>query len=375
MVHSARAAALLQEVPDPGTLESPLPGGLATVVRFFLDFPQPLQIAGVVVAVIVAATAGVVVWKRRVPILRWLTTRPRIFYAWAAGFAVIMAVSAAGAGLWGWHYVQHDNGFCTGCHVMGPSFVRFTESEHSDLECHDCHQQPISASMRQLYLWVLERPEEIGEHSPVATEVCARCHIQEDPGETWEAIVSTQGHAVHLESDSSGLADVQCVTCHGQDVHRFVPAEETCAQSACHAVDQTRIVLGAMAGDQTSFHCVTCHEFAAPLDGDRAEALVPSLDDCGGCHEMEPLIRDFVSAEDPHEAVCGSCHNPHDQTTPAGADATCAGAGCHEAPESLTPFHLGLPAGVSDDCMRCHTAHGWVVDGDDCTACHTEPIG
>jgi hypothetical protein len=140
-------------------------------------------------------------------------------------------------------------------------------------------------------------------------------------------------------------------------------------------VEDTRIVLGDMASGETEFHCVVCHQFAAPLDGERAEALVPSIDDCGGCHEMEPLIHDFVSLTDPHDAVCGSCHNPHDQTTPAAAAETCASAGCHEMPESLTPFHRGLPDGVADDCMECHTAHTWVVDGDDCTACHTEPVG
>jgi hypothetical protein len=375
MTISTRFEAPLQEVPDPGTLESPLPRGLAAIVRFFLDFPQPLQIAGVVVGVVVAAIVARLVWKRRAPIVRWLTTRPRTVYAWAAGVASLLAVAGAGAGMWGWHYVQHDNGFCTGCHVMGPAFVRFTESEHSQLECHDCHQQPVSASMRQLYLWVLERPEEIGEHAPVATEVCARCHIQEDPGETWQAIVSTQGHAVHLESDSSALADVQCVTCHGREVHRFLPLEETCAQSGCHAEEDTRIVLGEMAGAETSFHCVVCHEFAAPLGGGAEEALVPSIHDCAGCHEMEPLVADFVPAEDPHEAVCGMCHDPHEQAVEEQAFATCSSTGCHDAPETLTPFHRGLPAGVLDDCARCHSAHTWVVDGDDCTACHTDPGG
>jgi hypothetical protein len=258
---------------------------------------------------------------------------------------------------------------------MGPSFIRFTESEHSQLECHDCHQQPVSASMRQLYLWVAERPEEIGEHAPVATEVCARCHIQDDPEETWEAIVATQGHSVHLTSDSSALAEVQCVTCHGVEVHRFAPVEATCGQSGCHAAEGTRVALGAMSGAETSFHCVTCHRFAAPLEGDsaaaRAGALMPSVDDCGGCHDMEPLVAEFASMSDPHEAVCGMCHNPHDQTLPESAFATCATAGCHEAPETLTPFHRGLDAGVVDDCSSCHSAHAWVVDGDDCGACHT----
>ena len=228
--------------------------------------------------------------------------------------------------------------------------------------------------MWQLYLWVAQRPEEIGPHAPVATEVCARCHIQEDASKTWEAIAATQGHAVHLESDSTALDDVLCVTCHAPEVHRFTPAEETCAQSGCHRVEDTQIVLGEMSGAQTTLHCVGCHQFTAPVETSAGHALVPGLDRCSGCHAMEPLIEEFASASDPHEAVCGVCHDVHAQSEPAMAFETCASAGCHESPEALTPFHRALRPGVAEDCAACHSAHDWVVDGDDCTACHTDMI-
>lgn len=370
-------ASLAQEIPAPEALESPLPGGLARVVRFFLDFPQPLQIAGVAVGAIAALAIGAIVWRRRGALVGWLKARPRLFYAWMGGLGVALALVGATAGTMGWHYVQHDNGFCTGCHVMGPAFVKFTESEHSELECHDCHQQPLTASMRQLYLWVLERPEEIGEHAPVATEVCARCHIQEDANETWEAIAATQGHDVHLTSDSSALADVQCVTCHAPELHRFAPAEATCAMSGCHVPAQTNIVLGRMAGAETSRHCLSCHQYTAPIPGATADglpagSLTPGIEACGGCHEMAPMLADFTSGSDPHQAVCGACHNPHTQATPAAAFETCTSAGCHSDPASLTPFHRGLHAGAIEQCATCHTAHGWVVDAADCRGCHTD---
>lgn len=380
MLLSMRAVVAPQEVPDPGSLESPLPGGLASVVRFFLDFPQPLQIAGVVVGVAVVAVLGYVAWRKRQPLWRWLTTRPRIVYAWAVGIVVFMVVSGAGAGAWGWHYVQHDNGFCTGCHVMGPAFVRFTQSEHSQLECHDCHRQPLTASMRQLYLWVVERPEDIGPHSRVPTEVCAECHIQRDPEDTWQNIIATQGHDLHLNGDTTALAGVQCVTCHGQDVHRFVPAEETCAQSACHDVEDTRIVLGDMAGAQTTFHCLGCHQFTAPVSEEPrvqtasaslGSPMVPNANTCGSCHQMQSLIDEFIPASDPHQAVCGMCHNPHTQSTTAAAFQTCTSGGCHADPEQLTPMHRGLPAGTVQECGTCHSPHLWVVDAADCAECHT----
>jgi hypothetical protein len=258
---------------------------------------------------------------------------------------------------------------------MGPSYIRFTESEHSQLECHDCHQQPMTASMRQLYLWVVERPEEIGEHAPVASAVCARCHITEDPEETWELISATQGHQVHLESDSTALDDVQCVTCHGREVHRFVPAEETCASAGCHTPADTRIALGNMAGAETSFHCLGCHVFTAPVQpagAPGAGGIVPAVEQCSSCHAMQPMLAEFSPETEPHDAVCGACHNPHDQAAPAAAFDTCASAGCHSDPAALTPFHRGLEHVAVENCAACHTAHGFVVDGSDCRSCHTD---
>jgi hypothetical protein len=362
-----------QEIPDPASLESPLPGGMARAVRFFMEFPQPLQIAGVVVGVGVAAAVGLIAWRRRAAIWTWLRTRPRIVYAWTAGVGAALAITGAGAGLWGYNYIQHDNGFCTGCHVMSSSFIRFTESEHSQLECHDCHQQPMTASLRQLYLWVLERPEEIGEHAPVATAVCARCHITEDPNETWELISATQGHRVHLESDSTALADIQCVTCHGQEVHRFVPTQETCATAGCHTPADTDIVLGNMAGAETAFHCLGCHIFTAPAQpagAPGADGIVPGIEQCSSCHAMAPMAAEFSPPTDPHDAMCGTCHNPHEQTEPAAAFETCTSAGCHANPEALTPLHRGLEHALQD-CGACHAAHEFVADGGDCRSCHT----
>jgi hypothetical protein len=366
---------LAQEIPAPESLESPLPGGLASMVRFFMNFPQPLQIAGVVVGAVGALAVVAIAWRRRVAITSWLRTRPRLFYAWAGGVGAALVVLGGTAGAMSWHYVQHDNGFCTGCHVMGPAFVKFTESEHSQLECHDCHQQPITASMRQMYLWVLERPEEIGEHAPVETAVCARCHILEDASETWEAIAATQGHDVHLTSDSSALADVQCLTCHAPELHRFAPAETTCAQSGCHLPAETSIVLGEMASAETAMHCLSCHQYTAPVvpAGEiGAGGITPPIQACSGCHEMRAIIEEFMPGTDPHQAVCGACHNPHTQTTPEAAFETCTSAGCHADPASLTPFHRGLHAGAMEQCATCHTAHGWVVDAADCRSCHTD---
>ena len=364
--------------PDASPLDSvtlqdpPLPGGAAAIARWLFQVPQWIQIGGAILAVIVGVALLVLIWKRRERIRAWLGTRSRGAKIGLATAAAVVLLTAAGFGAATWNFMMHDNDFCSGCHVMAPSFGRFQTSEHKDLNCHDCHQQPLTASMRQLYLWVLDRPEEIGPHAKVPTERCAECHIQEHPDSVWQRISATAGHRLHLESDSASLRDVQCVTCHGLTVHQFVPADSTCGQSSCH--QETEIRLAGMR-DQTDLHCTLCHQFTAPvseqtaLDTSRA-VLVPRESECLGCHEMRQRLADFDPEAEPHDAVCGTCHNPHEQDSPEAAFETCGTSGCHARADTITPFHRGLRAGVLQDCATCHKAHTWHVESGQCLTCH-----
>ncbi|HEX6031347.1 MAG TPA: hypothetical protein VFY90_07935 [Tepidiformaceae bacterium] len=360
-------------------MESPTPDWLDAAARWALQgVPQLVQKLGGIVGVIILVALGLLIWWRRRQIAGWWGRRGPRFKWGLAGVLGVFLLTGAAMGAYLWNYMQHDNDFCNSCHVMNVPFERFQTSEHSELSCHDCHQQSIFASARQLYLWVENRPEEIGDHAPVPIGVCAECHITQDPDSTWQRISATAGHRVHLEADTSALQDVTCVTCHGQEVHRFAPVDETCGQSGCHDPDKTDVVLGEMAG-QTGFHCVMCHQFTAPvtesaaLDTARA-ALVPELANCRGCHEMEKVLAGLVDPDvDPHDAVCGTCHNPHTQEAPAEAIHRCAE--CHAPADTLTPFHRGLPSGVLEDCSGCHAPHTFVVEGDNCIACHADIIG
>lgn len=373
------AAALQQAHVQPADsvhVESPLPGGVAQVVRFLLNNVPPwVQLGGIVLGL---AVGLLVVWllvRRRHAIRGWVTTRSqRVQIALAAAtLALIVAAGSMGAATW--NYTQHSNDFCTGCHVMNPAFQRFAaeENRHAELSCHDCHQQPLSASARQFYMWIAERPEEIGEHARVSNQVCETCHVTGDTA-TWQRIASTAGHRVHLESDSSSLRGLQCVTCHGVEVHRFQPVNATCGQSGCHEPRDTEIVLGKMA-DQTVRHCSSCHEFTldVPALATRDSArgtLVPGRPQCLGCHEMQRILADFDPARDPHGGKCGTCHNPHEQRTPREAVLTCATAGCHSNWRE-EPFHVGANhRRVGEQCLTCHVAHSARVDASSCEGCH-----
>ncbi|HTY05976.1 MAG TPA: hypothetical protein VMC86_05645 [Gemmatimonadales bacterium] len=365
---------MLPSPPDPQVaVTSPLPGGLSAVVRFLFNLPAWLQITGFILGILVAAAVVWWLWRKRRPIVLWLASRPWGEKLALGGIAAAIVLLGSGGGAYGWHYMQHDNGFCTGCHVMGPAYQRFTQSKHDSLRCHQCHQQSLFASMRQLYLWVAERPAEIGPHAKVPNQVCAGCHVNGDPAK-WKIISATAGHRTHLESDSSVLRGIQCVKCHGEEVHRFLPVDSTCGQAHCHV--GVHIELGKMA-QQTDLHCVTCHQFTAKVPQlatyDSAKGtLVPNVKQCFGCHQMRAMLASFDPTRDPHRGTCGMCHNPHVQARAADAAKTCTSAQCHSTWRN-EPFHAGARhraiAGPGN-CLVCHQPHIWKVDPSDCAGCH-----
>lgn len=266
-------------------------------------------------------------------------------------------------------FVEHDNDFCLSCHLMVDPYERFARSAHQDLSCKDCHQPTLIERSRMGLTQFVENPDEIAVHANVPNELCADCHISGDP-ERWEVVAATAGHTVHLESDDPALQGLQCVECHASSLHEFAASDQTCAQSGCHT--DSGIQLGAMS--DLTIHCAACHGFNVGVteEGTDAalDALAPNEDTCLGCHAMQAIAT--MPADDPHDGTCASCHNPHEQTTPAEAADTCASAGCHTDPESLTPFHRGLDEGVAADCLYCHQAHDFQVDGENCLACHQD---
>jgi hypothetical protein len=272
-----------------------------------------------------------------------------------------------------YEYVEHDNQFCLQCHLMRDPFERFARSAHRDLGCKACHRPNILERSQMGLAQVIERPDEIRVHAHVPNSVCAECHIEGDP-ERWRHIANTAGHRIHLESDDPTLRGFQCVECHSTGVHEFAPTDRTCGQGGCH--ETTTIQLGQMA--EITIHCATCHEFTArvpdaTLPADVATSLRPRAEECMSCHQMRLLLTDFP-ADEPHDGVCGACHNPHVQETPRDAVQTCGTAGCHERPADLSPFHRGLRVGALDDCVACHEAHDFRIPhgGTDCLACHSD---
>lgn len=356
--------------------QAPLPGGLSSLFRFLFQVPQWIQIGGILAGGIVALLLLRFVWRRRRAILAWLAGRSRQVQIGLAVAVLVMLTAAAATGVKSWDYMQNDNGFCTGCHIMERPFRRFEAGagKHEDLKCHDCHQQSIFASSRQLVLWVAQRPEKIGVHAPVPNARCRSCH-EKGGKEKWEHVLRLAGHKVHFDSDSSSLAGLACVKCHGTEVHKFIPSGRTCGQSGCH--EKQPIKLAGMA-KLPEISCVTCHAFTTEVPGlasrDSAiRAMVPRQEQCLSCHQMRERPEGFDLAKDPHKGSCGSCHDVHAHTLPADAKGTCKT--CH-ADLARSAFHQGANhKRVLEACVTCHQPHQASVDAADCVGCHSKIRG
>jgi hypothetical protein len=355
--------------------DSPLPGVAEGVFRyFFTGVPQWLQIFGAVVGLGASLAILWTAWKRRADIKAWYAARASgVRVTILAGIA-LMVLAFSAAGVRTWDYMQHDNSFCVACHVMGDASARFGESEHADLNCHDCHDQSIWASMRQLVMWVAERPAEVGDHTPLANAICENCHVEGESAEAWEQVQLTAGHRVHFESGERSLNELMCVTCHGVEVHRFVPAAMTCGQADCHP--DTSVELAGMQ-EVAAEECATCHQFGqivpalATTDSARA-TLIPSREQCETCHSMSDRMSALEFEPDRHNGTCGTCHDPHTQHTAQDAAIECAE--CHTEPENR-PFHIGSNhSAVMSECTVCHVPHGTAVDASDCVGCHVQVI-
>jgi nitrate/TMAO reductase-like tetraheme cytochrome c subunit len=355
------------------TVEPPVPDKIASIFAFIFNAPTWMWVVGIVVGVVGGAWLLYTSWVRRVALREWFVTRNRgaklLLLGSFGGIFLFIAV----AGTASWNYMQHDNDFCSSCHVMEGPWNKFANDagKHSVLQCHDCHQQSIVASTRELVLWVANKPEEIPPHSPVPNARCESCHNTEED-EMWTRVAQTAGHRTHMESDSTALAEVQCVTCHGEEVHAFIPASRTCGNSGCH--EGLQIKLGKMA-QQTALHCNQCHQFTAEVPrlatrDSAAGTMRPGRQQCLGCHEMQRVLTGYVEELEPHNSTCGTCHNPHTQETPQEAGKTCTTAGCHDNWQQ-TPFHTGTShRRVGEQCLTCHAPHASKVDPSDCVACH-----
>jgi hypothetical protein len=378
-------------------VHSPLPDPLVPIVQWIFQRPGWVMVGGIVLGAIVAVAVLVLLWRRRRAIGTWLVTRERGVKLAMSGAVGAVLLLVLGTGVKGYDYMMHDNDFCRGCHIFVPSgqvFVRpdtgtyllvnKQEGKHDSLSCHACHPFAIKAQSKELFYWMVARPDKIPAHGKVPRDICEQCHVTGKAKDTWKRITTTAGHRTHLDSDSASLKHVACLTCHARTAHRFQPADTTCAQQGCHFTDSIQIRLGRMASrfnagkplpNEEQLYCNSCHQFTADaqfLAPDSALALLrPASRQCFSCHEMRALLATYDPAKEPHGGACGMCHNPHTDVKPANALKSCTDAQCHADWRSVD-FHTGAAhRKVAQRCETCHVPHAARVDASDCVGCHT----
>jgi hypothetical protein len=389
---------LTQQFVDSVVVESPLPDPLVPIVQWIFQKPGWLMAGGIVLGMLVAIAILALLWRRRRAIGTWLVTRDRGIMLAMLGAVGAVLLLMVGTGVKAYDYMMHDNDFCRGCHIFVPSgqvfvhpdtgtylLVNRLEGKHDTLSCHACHPFELKAQTKEMFYWIVQRPELIPPHAKVPRHICEDCHVQGEAKKTWARIASTAGHRTHLESDSAALKNVQCLTCHARSAHRFQPADTTCAQKGCHLTDDVEIRLGRMAArfspanrqalpNEEKLYCNSCHQFTAEaqfVSRDSASGiLTPGSRQCFGCHEMRQLLASFDPAKEPHRGSCGMCHNPHTDVKPADALKSCADGKCHADWRDVA-FHVGAAhRKVAQRCQTCHAPHAARVDASDCVGCH-----
>ncbi|MDP2950492.1 MAG: NapC/NirT family cytochrome c [Chloroflexota bacterium] len=131
-------------------------------------------------------------------------------------------------------YVEDDPSFCRTCHTMNQAYDRWQTGEHKDVTCHSCHKPDIAANLRQVWKYVTQRPHEVSTTATVSSETCIGCHSirRSSPA---AAVSSAAASSVSAEQDMHhiGQARTDCLSCHGDGLHRFqVQWSAVCA--ACH---------------------------------------------------------------------------------------------------------------------------------------------
>lgn len=279
---------------------------------------------------------------RLVRLRAWLLKIPRTWLIVIGIAATAAAATIALGGYTVYDYTTNNPAFCRSCHIMEAAWDKWSTSEHRKVDCHACHQQSIAQSARQVIVFALRHPEQVGKHAEVPAGRCATCH--ESGNRTWRQVAETAGHKIHAEQ-----RQIECVVCHSTSVHRFKPATEVCAN--CHQA-QAKGDRAIKIKEMADFHCVDCHQYLRPNS-----PLRPTRQTCLQCHQALPTKKTVGWPEGaPMAYPCGSCHKPHEKARPVVACTS-----CHPAPDPAIHPKAVVTSGSYAACTTCHQPHKWKI--------------
>lgn len=249
-------------------------------------------------------------------------------------------------------YTQNDPSFCRSCHTMEVAWNKWQNSEHSKVDCHNCHHVSPIAGAELIVNFLMERPDRNTNHAAVPDQACEKCHESGNP--QWVQVAQTAGHKTH-----AGDQNIACQTCHGLRLHEFRPTTEICV--ACHADHVAGEAKAIKVPRMQDLHCVECHQFLR-----QDSPLRPTRQTCLDCHQKITIGRVVFPDKAPMKWDCRECHKPHDQANPV---VNCTG--CHSG--AKTEGLHGMKTHSGSECKTCHQPHQWTVSSrDTCLACHQD---
>jgi hypothetical protein len=257
---------------------------------------------------------------------------------------LILVIVIAIPSLYIYDYTQNNPRFCLTCHLMNNAYDSWHVSAMHDISCHNCHETTMAESMEHVFDVLTKNPNVVTKPVVIDNSMCETCHVSNDP--QWLQIANTAGHKVHIFGNNDSI---ECIDCHGLNLHVFEPPSDTCVQ--CHDVAKVH------ATEEMNTTCVSCHNFLA-----NGTNLIPGRSTCLECHTDRELTLSMPDGAHVN-TTCTNCHNPHGTVTAV----------------DCTSCHMNVSGGLHDvsahtDCTSCHVPHEDVTVRDTCVTCHTDKV-
>lgn len=310
--------------------------------------------------------------------------------------AVILLIIIILASSGGLITVTEQTWFCNSCHIMNPYYASWQASEHSEVNCLECHIEPGFAGFVRAKLNGLAQAVDysLGRNSTkpnalVGDASCLRngCHTTESLSAEPITFIDDQykfSHQGHIGATLSGWP-VLCTTCHShfEGEEHFKVSTQVCfichfskadAGSTVHLVDTK---------------CWDCHD--APAESikrgiaqiDHTKFILAQLDCEKMCHNKQ--VDPDIHVKD---VQCLDCHDFRNQEQYSAKDLHVSHSGkdkveclaCHEminhSASPIEKHHTSL------QCNQCHQAPfeaerlaeiEFIKMPDDCGLCHNDP--
>lgn len=205
----------------------------------------------------------------------------------------------------------HYTADCMECHPSASS-LRF---EPLSVECVSCHMEEYQAA---------SNPNHV--EGNISTD-CAQCHSM--TAFDWGG----EGFSHHFFPLTGGHALPECATCHKENDYAGLSSE--CI--SCHAEDYNTASNPDHVASNFPTDCMVCH------------TTMPGWKPAKFDHSSFPLTQGHAIAE------CASCHTESDYSN---ISSECASCHLDDFNATTNPNHVA--AGISNNCLTCHTTlPGW----------------